>query len=371
MSQKTLTIGIDCRLGGARHAGIGRYIQNLVCRLPNQAPDIQWVLFVSEARQVSEFFENSQLLNVKVVLAAIPHYSLAEQLQLGGIFAREKLDLLHVPHFNVPVMYRGPLVVTIHDLLWHEYKGLGVTTLSPWKYWLKYLAYRAVTTLAISQALRILVPTQTIKDTIGKHYPNHVNKVMVTKEGASVSFNNLTSAKQTPSKNIVYVGSLYPHKNIKLVIEALKKLPDYTLTIVGARSVFRESVERYVKTQNLDRQVIFAGYLADSALARLYHTAFALIQPSLSEGFGLTGIEAMASGVPVLASDIPIFKEVYQDAALFFDPYQVDSLVAAVEKLARSDRGQFLTKGQAVARQYSWDTMTTQTLAAYREALSV
>jgi hypothetical protein len=144
-----LTIGIDCRLAGKKHAGIGRYIENLVIRLPKVAKEqkdnrqtIKWVYFFydqSQANEISDQIPESNRSTIKTVIAPIRHYSLAEQVKLPAIFKKENLDILHVPHFNVPILYAGKLVVTIHDLLWHERKGLHVTTLHPFLYWLTYL----------------------------------------------------------------------------------------------------------------------------------------------------------------------------------------------------------------------------------------
>jgi glycosyltransferase involved in cell wall biosynthesis len=369
-----MRIGIDCRLGGKTHAGIGRYIQNLVSRLPVIAPEIEWIYFCSDQSQAAELLADIKPGLVKVVITPVRHYSLAEQLKMPRFFSEEKLDLLHVPHFNIPLWYSGKMVVTIHDLLWHEYKGQGVTTLSPEKYWFKYLAYRWVATQAVRRSQAILVPARTIHDTIVRYYPEASSKVVITKEGASQTFLKAGQKKGAPKKeqtrrNLVYVGSLYPHKNVNVVIDALLGLNEYTLTIVGARTVFRDQVEAYARKKGVVKQVRFAGYLSDQELLKEYENALALVQPSLSEGFGLTGIEAMAAGIPVVASDIPIFQEIYQDAAQFFDPHSVDSFVAAVQRLAVADRSLIIKKGFEIARQYSWDQMAAQTLGVYKKVL--
>lgn len=363
-------IGIDCRLSGNTHAGIGRYIEELILRLPALEPQKEWVFFFAEQKQVSEYLKktNSRFKNIKLVIAPIKHYSLAEQWRLPMIFAKEKLDLLHVPHFNVPLFYRGRLVVTIHDLLWHEFVGLQVTTLKPHIYFLKYLAYRLTTRIAVSKANVILVPAQTIKAVVAKYYPWAKAKIKVTTEGFSQEFAPKAPKKlaaRPVSKLLIYVGSLYPHKNIEVVLKALPNLPDYQLQIVGARNVFQDQARALVKKYQVEDQVTFAGYLEDQKLKTLMDQALALVQPSLSEGFGLTGVEAMAAGLPVLASDIPIFKEIYQDGAIFFDPSQAHDFVQAVEQLEKTNRTQLAKKGQQVVSQYSWEEMADQTLAVY------
>ena len=359
-----MRIGIDCRLAGRKHAGIGRYIENLVTRLPKLSPETQWVYFFSDEAQAAEVLEKTTFPNVKIVLAPIRHYSFAEQTQLPRIFQRENLDLLHVPHFNLPLLYRGKVVMTIHDLLWHEHIGLEVTTLPAWQYHLKHFAYKLVVAFAMMKAKTIFVPAEVIKQTIARYYPGAAKKVVVTKEGVAEEFRRVGAAKEV-TKTLVYVGSLYPHKNVRLVIDALPQLPDFELHIVGTRTVFQDDVMAYVKKAGLGKRVKFLGYVSDEKLAEMYKSAFSLIQPSFSEGFGLTGVEAMAAGAPVLASDIPVFQEIYQDAAIYFDPKSVESFCAAVQKLTETNRAELIKKAHGIANHYSWDSMSKLTFSSY------
>lgn len=357
-----MKIGLDCRLSGFAHAGIGRYIKNLIQRLPQLAPDIEWVYFYRQADQVIPNVE------ARVHFVPVRHYTLREQLQLPFLFAREKLDLLHIPHFNAPIFYPGKIVVTIHDLLWHQQKGVEVTTLEPWEYWPKYLAYRGVTTASIIRAQTILVPTQTIKNTLAQHYPSSAKKIVVTREGVDEQLLAAQTRRvKKKAKQLLYVGSLYPHKNIKLVLNALKQLPRWKLTIAGSRNIFQDQVRAQVKQLQLQNQVEFAGYLTDQELAHVIKASAALVQPSLSEGFGLTGVEAMALGTPVVASNIPVFRETYQTAAHYFDPSSPDSFIQALKDLTQSPVAR--KDLAAVATQYSWDKMAQQTIQAYRHAL--
>jgi len=368
-----MRIGIDCRLAGQAHAGIGRYIQNLVVRLPHLAPEIEWVYFFHDQAQADTVLHGQDFKRQpEVVLASVKHYSLAEQTQLPALFKQQHLDLLHIPHFNIPFWYSGRLIVTIHDLLWHEYRGSQVTTLSPWQYWLKYWGYRWITRQAVKKASRILVPAHFVEKTLLKYYPWAKPKVRVTKEGVEAIFLRHKSLHSEPIpkvSSLLYVGSLYPHKNLSLVIEALHQLPTYKLIVVGSRSVFLLNLKQFVETNGLKSRVVFKGSLSDAELAELYPQVTALVQPSLSEGFGLTGLEAMAQGVPVLASQIPVFQEIYQNGAIFFNPCSVQSFVEAVNKLMSADRLVITKRGRKIASSYSWDTMTELTLEQYQESL--
>lgn len=364
-----MKIGIDCRLAGVEHAGIGRYIEELVRRITKD-PSIQWVLFFHHVNQLPGL-ENSE--HVKIVIAPVRHYSIAEQVRMPGIFSKEKLDLLHVPHFNIPLLYQGNIVVTIHDLIWHAQKGSAGTTLSPLAYSVKYRAYTYITKQAVMRAKAIIVPTQTIKESIQHHFPEKSKwHIYVTHEGVGEKFQRSSFRSQSKiqvQKILFYTGSLYPHKNVMLVVRALSHLPGYQLCISSSRTVFLDRFFAEVKSLGLQTQVQYLGKLSDDELVSWYQKSLALVQPSLSEGFGLTGIEALASGVPVIASNIPIFKEIYHDAFIAFDPHSVESLVGAVRKLAQSNRAKLIEKGRSVASRYSFDRMADQTLNVYQTLL--
>jgi len=115
--------------------------------------------------------------------------------------------------------------------------------------------------------------------------------------------------------------------------------------------------------------VFFLGFVSDQKLIELYKKSMALVQPSISEGFGLTGIEAMASHTAVLASDIPVFREIYQDAAIFFDPNSSDSFLQAVKQLELSDRSAIIRKGLALAASYSFEQMTREIWQEFQQKL--
>ncbi len=370
MPKKVYRVGLDCRLAGGRHAGIGRYVENLIrelLQLPNQ---FEWVLFFSNQQQADEVLgDRKDSPRLKLVFSTARHYSLSEQFELPTLFSRENLDLLHVPHFNVPLLYNGPLVVTIHDLLWHEYRGADVTTLPIWQYWPKYLMYRLTVNTAVARATKLVVPTNTVADQVSRYYPAAREKLEVIPEGVDERFFR-SQPQATPQPYFVYLGSLYPHKNVKVVIDALGQLPPYTLKVISARSAFQEKLRRYVHRHDLGDRVEFLGYQNDEEVARVLHHATALVQPSLSEGFGLTGLEAMAAGTPVIASDIPVFREVYGEHAAFFDPQTATSFVSAVRHVEKLDRVQHGKAAAQFAKQYQWSTMARKTLAVYQEALT-
>jgi len=359
-------IGIDCRLAGGEHAGIGRYTQNLIQRLVVDK-NHEWVLFFNNQKQADEILSKVEN-HVKIVILPVRHYSLKEQFVLPVAFLREKLDLLHIPHFNIPILYPGKIVVTIHDLLWHEQRGSHVTTLPAWKYWLKYWAYKLTVQKAVDKPKVIFVPSKTVAKTIEKYYPQAKSKTVVTYEGIDDSFLKANLESKTIKKQLVYTGSLYPHKNIEVVFKALKKLPDFSLKLVGSRNIFQEETLKLAEKHDVKNQVDFLGRLSDEKLINLYQKSFALIFPSLSEGFGLPGLEAMAVNLPVIASDIPIFKEIYGESAAYFSPSSVEELIETILILEPS-RKELINSGQKTIKKYDWQKMVDQTVDEYNKQL--
>lgn len=375
---KPIRLGFDARLAGPAHAGIGRYSEELLrelLRLSSAESQYEWVVFVAQPNQLPWLKRYS---HVQVRLLPVRHYTLREQLIGWWILRAAQLDVLHVPHFNVPLFYRRPFVVTIHDLLWHTQRDARATTLSPWQHRLKYWAYRWVSQSAMRRAKAILVPTEWVKQQVVT-YAHNDTKIWVTSEGMSDVFQQAPevgkekrgSKTKERAPYVVYTGSLYPHKNVEVILEALAHLPTLHLKVITARSAFISALQKSISRLGLQERVTVQSGLPDEAVLTAYQSAVALIQPSLSEGFGLTGIEALAAGVPLVASDIPVFREVYQAHAHYFDPHDAQSLQAVLQKLLTSapslkDR----QAGQAFVQRYRWDVAAQRTWKAYQSALA-
>ncbi len=356
-----MRIGIDARLAGSAHGGIGRYTEELL-RNVIVSKEHTWVVFLHHKGQLP-WLESRK--DIEVVYAPIRHYTLQEQLAMPRICHDANLDLLHVPHFNIPLMYQGKLVVTIHDLLWHERRDRNATTLSPMMHMLKYRLYTFVAETAIRRAAKVIVPTEHVKQIV-KAFTTE-KRIVVTHEGVSDVFTKAVEKVDRPYPYIVYTGSLYPHKNVSYVLSILEQMHELHAVIVSGRSVFQTSFWSEVLKRKLEQRVHIEPSLDDASVASLYGSAIALVFPSFSEGFGLPGLEAMACGCPVLASDIPVFHEVYQDAAMFIDPYDATSAVRELKQLIHEPKIKALyqRKAETLMRLYSWKHMAQQTLQVY------
>ena len=373
-----LHIGIDARFWGLRHAGLGRYVMELVNGLTRLDTSNNYTLFVR-----SPYNEEIEVgKNFRLVRADINHYSLEEQWLLPEIFNKYSLDLLHVPHFNVPLFYKKPFVVTIHDLLWHEVKGLSVTTQNPLTYLVKYLGYRSVVRNALNRSLMIFVPSRVILEKLVKDHGVPEKKIRVTYEAPADIFRpsaedpSVLSKYQVRKPFVIYTGSAYPHKNIPQAAAAIKRLNQkgemLSFVVASSRSVFLERLSRKLQNEGSDKYVRLIGFVPDEDLMKLYSQAVALLQPSHSEGFGLTGLEAMAVGLPVLTSRSPVFQEIYADAALYFDAQSKDDLETVLQTILNDGklRRRLILKGLQRAKLFSWKTLVKQTLTGYRVALA-
>lgn len=366
-----MRIGIDARFYGTKDTGIGRYVQNLILNLGKIDKVNQYIVFGGE--MVRDEVKNFQ--NFKWVKLQTRPYSIAEQLVNPIVFAKEKLDLLHVPHFNAPIMYQGKFIITIHDLIKHLSIGRATTTLPYYQYLIKHLAYRFSVRVNLFRADKIIVPAFFWKDYLVKHFGLNEEKIFVTYESATKSL--LKKSALNPLEvlykynlnkpYLIYTGNLYPHKNVPFLIDAIKQFNAshehrLELALVCARDdTFKNAVET-------DETIKFLGFVPDEELAALYGQALALVQPSLIEGFGLTGLEAMSVGLPVLSSNSTCLPEIYGSAALYFDPRDTSDLIG---KLAQFFSDQELSvrlmiAGRKRVKQFSWQRMSRQTLAVYK-----
>jgi len=383
-----MRIVIDARMYGLEHAGIGRYISNLIRTISHQQSAIsnqQFILLVRKSKVDEIKKEVGRKLRLEV--ADYPHYSFQEQIFLPISLLKIKPDLVHFPHFNVPILWWGKQVVTIHDLIKHESKGRETTTRSGLLYWFKYLNYRFLVWLAVKRAVKVIVPSNYWKKELGQRYKLKQEKIVVTYEGVEKKFqisnfqfpisNKILGKYKIKKPFLIYTGSLYPHKNVERLVEAVKILNQpstinhqslVTLVIVCSRSVFYERFEKKIKEMKAEELVNLVGFVPDEDLVSLYQGAEAFVFPSLLEGFGLPGLEAMACGCPVICSDIPVLKEIYNEAAEYFDPDDIDDIAEKIKKVIKDKRtsNTLIKKGFKQVKKYSWQRMAEQTLEVYK-----
>lgn len=374
-----MKIGIDARMYRSEVAGIGRYSQNLIANLLKIDQDDEFVLFMTSEDKKEFAFRHPKLeiknLKLKIITVEIPHYSLVEQTKLGKIIEKENLDLMHFLNFNHPVNYKGKFVATIHDLTLLFYPDTAKKTS-----FLKKSAFKYVMKKTCQDAEKIIVDAENTKKDILKVFKINPDKIKVIylaaddKVFAEVNKDNIEEIKSKYKINntpvLLYVGQFRPHKNIPSLISAfniLRKEMDCKLVILGKPDPKHQRFFDLLNESEYKKDIILPGFVSNEELASWYKIADLFVFPSLYEGFGLPGLEAMAAGTPVVASNTSSLPEVYQNAAIYFDPLKPEDIAGKIKEILGDDklRQELISKGKLLLRNYSWQKTAIETLKVY------
>jgi len=380
-----MTIGIDARFFGSKAKGLGRYTQKLIEELELIDNQNDYVIFLRR-----ENFDEYQPKNsrFKKVLADYRWYSLEEQLFFPWLIYRQKIDRMHFTHFNLPILYFKPYLVTIHDLILRHFGTARGHFWGKMKYWLKNLGYRIIIRLVVRQAKKIITVSEYVKNDIVKSFGIRADQIKVIYEGSparnafayeagkpQVADGQVLNKYGIKKPYLLYVGNAYPHKNLSRLIEAFKILkeknqPNLQLVLVGGEDYFyRQLKKEHCNDAGIcfGGGVIFTGYVSDKELYSLYLGASLYVFPSLCEGFGLPPLEAMAQGVPVATSNATCLPEILGQAAHYFDAASsVDMATKIGEVLNDESLSQrLITQGLKQIRKYSWQKMAKEIQASY------
>ena len=340
--------------------GIGTYIRNLLRGLAQIDKTTEYVLFCkpADAAMAGELGPNFRAVPEKAA-----RYSIAEQISIPLAVRRERVNLFHAPHYVLPALTPGPTVVTIHDcihLMFPQYL----------KHRLAYPYARASLWTAAHKSDRIFTVSEQSKRDILKFFHVPPEKIVVTPNAIDDRFGVAPSDElmmqtreryQLSHSYILYVGNIKPHKNLERLIEAFHLVrsqgrSELELLIVGDEISKLQSLRRAVHKHGLHRYVRFHGHVPHETLAVFYRLASVFVFPSLYEGFGLPPLEAMASGTPVVTSNISSLPEVVGEAAVLVDPYSADAIADGILKVLHSAhlRADLREKGYARIQAYSW-----------------
>jgi len=376
-----MKIGIDCRMMSSSF-GIGRYVQQLVKHLLEIDSENEFVLFVNhrDPRDLT-LPSPTRRGELKIVVADIPWYVWKEQVKFKKIIDKEKVDLMHFPHWNVPILYNKPFVVTIHDLTMYHFPRPEATTLGPLKFWLKDKAHRMAVRHAVKRAKKIIVTSEFTKQDVHQTLGVQMEEMVV---GYQAPFE--TTEKQERNKYpisniqypncpyVLYVGAAYPHKNLKGLFKAWKifceKYSDgYKLVLVGKDNYFYNNIQYLIS--NI-QSAIHLNNVSDEELISLYQNARLFIFPSLYEGFGLPPLEAMSHMVPVASSNRSCMPEVLGDAALYFDPENYEQMADVIHRglIDENVRFELQNNARELLKNYSWNKLARETLGVYKAAIN-
>jgi glycosyltransferase involved in cell wall biosynthesis len=353
--------------------GIGTYTENLLHGLRQGTNGLEFhaIARSADVARVKELCFRTTVVNV-------PIYTMLEQFLVPH--AARGCDLLHVPHFNAPLLHRGPLVVTIMDVI-HlrspKYRHKLGSILYAWPM-LNAAARRADQIITVSNYSKAQ-----IMETLGT--PG--SKISVIHNGVGGQFRQNANEKEseaaaqalgTDRPFLMYVGNLKPHKNVITLLRAFAQLHQrktfsHSLLIVGDDPRWKRSIVEECVRLGIRDSTIFLPYVSPELLPRLYAAAELLVMPSTTEGFGLPVLEAMACGTPVVCSNAASLPEVAGDAALYFDPASHEELAERIELLLHSNglRAALRSKGLQRAKQFTWDEFARKHLDLYYQVLGL
>jgi|SRR5882672_1899304 len=353
--------------------GIGTYTKQLLAGIC-QSPDgfeVQAITRQRDAKLVAQWCPRVKVVNMST-------YTLGEQLAIP--WAAKGCDLLHIPHYNAPLLHRGPLLVSILDLI-HITDPVYSRNFRSWVY------ARPMLNLVARKAQHIVTLSEYSKGRIVERLGVQAEKVTAIHCGVNGHFHSVdrkeayaavSEALGIQGPYLLFVGSLKPHKNISTLLQAfalLRKRHDtpQRLLIVGDDARWKSLLLEECSRLGIRDTTDFVPYVSQELLPKVYAGADLLVMPSTIEGFGLPVLEAMASGTPVVCSQAASLPEVAGDAALYFDPASAEELAEKIEMLLNSRELQesLRAKGLERAQQFTWEESTRKHVELYHRLLGM
>jgi glycosyltransferase involved in cell wall biosynthesis len=371
-----LRIAIDAHSVGTKLGGNESYASNLIEALAQIDSLNQYSLYVTTREAYERFHQRWPNFTVKETL---PHTPLIRiPLILSAELRKHPVDVLHV-QFTAPPFCPCPVIVSIHDLsfehLPHTFNRRSRTQL---RLTVRHSAKRAARILSLSEhTRRDIMDTYGIEAARVSSIPLAAPAYLVRVEDDR-ELQRVRHSYGIGNYYILSVGSIQPRKNLARLIRAYaslrvkypaRELPK--LVLVGKRAWLYDDTLRALEETSLGSSVILTGYVPESDLSALYSGALCFVYPSYFEGFGLPPLEAMKCGTPVIVGNTTSLPEVVGDAALSVDPFDVEALAAAIERLINDSalRSQLSVKGQARARMFDWCETARRTLAVYEQVV--
>jgi glycosyltransferase involved in cell wall biosynthesis len=337
------------------------YLRNLLTATAEVDRTNEYFIFTNrETRDLTPAAQNFHEEPQSVRARFRPARIFWEQTRLPVAAARLRLDVLFNPGFTAPAFAPCPCVTVFHDLQHKRHpEYFRWFDLPFWNLLLWVSARRSAALISVSEATRADLQCYYDRDSAVVHH------------GVSADLFEI-ACQRAPEPFLLCVSTLHPHKNIDGLIRAFagfrQRHPEFRLVVAGMRGFHTKEIERAVSEGNLTGSVDITGWLSRDALRDLYQRAWAVVCPSRFEGFGMPALEAMAAGVPLACSDIPPFREVAGDAALFFPP---DDIGPALERICfdESLRGRPVEAGRDQAGQFTWRLAAERTITVLQSVL--
>jgi len=381
-----MNIGFDAKRFFHNNTGLGNYSRTLIDGLTQFYPEHQYFLFNPKP---SKRVQKPPLANVHEIL---PQTLLAKKLRslwrtswIKKDIKKGGIDLYHGLSHELPVGLqntRVKSVVTIHDLIFErfpgQYKKLDVAI------------YRKKFKYACANANQIIAISQQTKTDLIDFYKVDGQKITVCYQSCHVAFSQKTGLEEIesirqqlhlPDQFFLYVGSIIERKALLTICKAMHQLGNelsIPLVVIGNGKGYKQKVESYIAEKNLQKRVIFLSengafksIQTPQVMAAIYQMATALIYPSIFEGFGIPVLEALASGLPVITSNVSCLPETGGDAAFYIDPTSTDELAASMKRVFTDDalRAQMVEKGFVQAEKFSLQNSSEAVMKVYKNVM--
>ena len=358
-------IAIDARI---INSSTGRYVERLLHYLQTIDADNHYSVLVQKKDR--DYWHPTNP-NFTVRVADFDNYSLDEQTKFKHLLDNLQPDLVHFCMPQQPVTYRGKTVTTFHDLTL-------IKTYNSDKNWLvfhlKQLVGKYVFRRVAKQSDHIIAISQHTKNELQAFAPVSDDKISVIYEAGETTSGTERLLALPFQKFLLYVGQQSDYKNIRRLGDAhqqlLKAHPDLGLVLAGKKTAASKKNEQYFESKHY-KNIHFTDFIPDDQLNWLYAHAEAYIFPSLMEGFGLPGLEAMAHNLPVISSNTTCLPEIYGEAAAYFDPLNVADMATTIDAVISHDatKKRLVAAGQSQIKKYSWEKMAQETLTVYESVL--
>jgi glycosyltransferase involved in cell wall biosynthesis len=295
---------------------------------------------------------------------------------LPAAVLRHPVDVLHAMFTVAPWCPARRIVLTVHDVCPDVHPEFFPRAIRA--------RFRWLLMQGVLRAARIIVPSDVTRRELIQHYPVDDDKIRVIPdgvrgsmdEGGDPSAETGDGADPWPRDFALYVGRFHARKNIERLLDAYARSKSrragLRLVLAGRDLWSGARIAARIRSLGLEREVVCPGHVSDATLGLLYRRARLFAFPSLHEGFGIPPVEAMAHGVPVLASNLSAMPEVLGDAAFYANPYDVDEMAAALDRLAEDDglRSTLAARGAARAGLYAWPRLARETLSLYEHTVA-
>lgn len=350
------------------HSSTGRYVERLVTYLQEMDAVNEYIVLLPT--KDLDFWKPSRD-NFSVVACDYSNYSIGEQVGMLKQLNSLKPDLVHFCMPQQPVLYRGKTITTIHDL---TLLRTGPSAKNPFMFRLKQFIGRYVFHEVIRKSNALLTDSEFSKQDIEQFDPRARGKTTVTYLGAGASSSDLSPYELPFAQYLLFVGQQLDHKNIPRLAEAhqqlLEQYPDLGLVLAGRLTPEAQANQAHFESLGY-KNIHFTDYISDAELNWLYTHCAVYVFPSLMEGFGLPGLEAMGQGAPVASSNTTSLPEILGNAALYFDPTDTKAMADTIGLYLGDEslRTQHIALGREHIKKFSWQQMAEETLAVYKNAV--